>query len=140
MKETPMKSYSCIMTAALTAAFLAACDSQNTPRPPAPKQQTGAAPGMPGKPAGDFQSAVTPKTAPEGTLVADKELSNKVRNALTGSNNLGIGGVQVAAADGVVTINGTVEMPAEKERAAILALGVDGVRSVVNNLVVIRGS
>jgi len=31
-------------------------------------------------------------------------------------------------------------MPAETDRAALLALGIDGVRSVVNNLVVIRGS
>ena len=46
----------------------------------------------------------------------------------------------VATAGGVVTLNGTVEFPAEKDRAALLALGVDGVRSVVNNLVVIRGS
>ena len=45
-----------------------------------------------------------------------------------------------AAAGGVVTLNGTVGFPAEKDRAALLALGVDGVRSVVNNLVVIRGS
>lgn len=135
-----MKRFLCIMAALIAAASLAACNSQNSPQPPAPKQQVGAAPGSAAKPAADFQSSVAPKTAPEGTPVADKELSNKVRNALTATNEVQIGGVVVAAADGVVTLNGTVEMPAEKDRAAMLALSIDGVRSVVNNLVVIRGS
>jgi osmotically-inducible protein OsmY len=48
--------------------------------------------------------------------------------------------VEVAAANGVVTLYGVVDGPADKERIALLALGVDGVRSVVNNLVVVRGS
>ncbi len=135
-----MKRILCITAAAVTAATLAACDSQVATRQPAAKQQVGAAPDKPAAPAADFQSAVAPKTAPDGTAVADKELSNKVRNVLTASTGMEIGGVEVAAADGVVTIYGTVQMPAEKDRAAILALGIDGVRSVVNNLVVIRGS
>jgi len=61
-------------------------------------------------------------------------------NVLTNTNGVEISAVQVAAADGVVTLNGMVEMPAERDRAALLALGIDGVRGVVNNLVAIRGS
>lgn len=135
-----MKSISCISAIAIAAATLAACDSAKPPSQPVPKQQVGAVPENTAKPTADFQSSVAPKAAPEATPAADKELSNKVRNALTTSNGVEIGGVDVAAANGVVTINGTVQMPAEKDRAAILALGIDGVRSVVNNLVVIRGS
>ena len=135
-----MKRILCITAAAVTAATLAACDAQAPGLKPAPRQQVGAAPDKPVAPAADFQSAVAPNTAPEGTPVADKELSNKVRNILTASNGMDIGGVEVAASNGVVTLYGTVQMPAEKDRAAILALGIDGVRSVVNNLVVIRGS
>jgi osmotically-inducible protein OsmY len=71
------------------------------------------------------------------------ELSSKVKQALR-TPEVGAapssGYLEVAAADGVVTLNGTVEVPAEKERAALTALQVEGVRSVVNNLVVVRGS
>ena len=45
-----------------------------------------------------------------------------------------------AANDGVVTIYGTVEGPSDKQRIALAAMGVEGVRSVVNNLVVLSGS
>jgi len=140
IKEKLMKRIVSITVVAIAAASLAACDSQGPGRQPAPKQQFGAAPQKPATPAADYQSSVAPRGAPDAIPVADKELSNKVRNVLTTSNGIEIGGVEVAAADGVITINGTVQMPAEKDRAAILALGIDGVRSVVNNLVVIRGS
>jgi len=45
-----------------------------------------------------------------------------------------------AANDGVVTIYGTAEGPSDKQRIALAAMGVEGVRSVVNNLVVLSGS
>ena len=70
-------------------------------------------------------------------------LSSKVKQALNGpeAGAAAPGGyLEVAAADGVVTLNGTVLVPAEKERAALVAMEVEGVRSVVNNLVVVRGS
>lgn len=135
-----MKRILCMAAIAVTASTLAACDSRIPTQPGAPKQQSGAAPAKPAAPAGDFRSSVAPNGAPGAAQAADKDLSNKVRNLLTTSNGVEIGGAEVAAADGVVTLYGTVQMPAEKDRAALIALGVDGVRSVVNNLVVIRGS
>jgi osmotically-inducible protein OsmY len=48
--------------------------------------------------------------------------------------------VEVAASDGVVTLYGTVEKPADKDRIALAVMEVEGVRSVVNNLVVMRES
>lgn len=141
-----MKRIVYVIAATVAATTLASC-GQREPgqpgqpgQPGTPKQQFGAAPGGMAKPADNFQSSVAPKSGPVATPAADRELSNKVKNALTTSNGVEIGAVDVAAADGVVTINGTVQMPAEKDRAALLALNVDGVRSVVNNLVVIRGS
>jgi osmotically-inducible protein OsmY len=113
-------------TLAVAVAALAACDSRG--------------PAQPARTAEKIQSSALPKAAPSAAPAADKELSSKVRDVLTASRDVEIGGVMVAAADGVVTLDGTVQMPAEKDRAAILALGIDGVRSVVNNLVVIRGS
>jgi hypothetical protein len=124
---------------AIVAAGLAACDSQSpleraaaNPDPVPPAKSSG--------PARDFQSAVAPTPAPGAATRADAELSDKVRRALSASPAIQIGGVEVAATGGVVTLYGTVDMPSEKDRAAMLALGIDGVRSVVNNLVVIRGS
>ena len=87
-----------------------------------------------------FKSAVTGKPAPGSPQAADAELSKKVKSALTTATDVTMGGLEVASADGVVTLYGTVDAPVEKDRAAMLAMEVDGVRSVVNNLVVVKGS
>jgi osmotically-inducible protein OsmY len=122
---------------ALALASLAACGDEPTPNdrrtsnPPAPKVATGAT------------SVPAAKPLPAGQLAADMELSSKVKQALNGpdAGAAAPGGyLEVAAADGVVTLNGTVQVSAEKERAALVAMEVEGVRSVVNNLVVVRGS
>lgn len=120
-----MNRYLCVTAAAISLAGLVACDSQE----PAP-----AATAFP-------KPAAAPETpAPQVAPSVDSALGNRVRSALITDQSIEIGGVEVAAANGVVTLYGTVQMPADKDRAAILALGIDGVRSVVNNLVVIRGS
>jgi predicted small lipoprotein YifL len=139
IKESTMKRFTSVAAAAIVAANLAACG------PHGPAEQTVARqnpvpPAEAAKPAGEFSSAVTPNPTPAPASVADTELSGKVKSALTSTKGLDIGGVDVEAANGVVTLYGTVDAPAEKDRAAILAMEVDGVRSVVNNLVVIRGS
>jgi osmotically-inducible protein OsmY len=127
---------------ALALATLAACGDEPAPidrragNLPVPKVATGTtgSAGSTGIPAA--------KPLPSGQLAADMELSSKVKQALR-APEVGAapaGYVEVAATDGVVTLNGTVEVPAEKERAALAALSVEGVRSVINNLVVVRGS
>ncbi|HEX2650084.1 MAG TPA: BON domain-containing protein [Burkholderiales bacterium] len=87
-----------------------------------------------------FKSAVTGKPAPGSAQAADAELSKKVKSALTTATDITAGGLEVASSDGVVTLYGTVDAPVEKDRAALHAMDVDGVRSVVNNLVVVKGS
>ena len=134
-----MKRFTSVAAAAIVAANLAACGPQGPAEQTVAKQNP-VPPAVPAKPAGEFSSAVTPNPAPAPASVADTELSGKVKSALTSTKGLEIGGVEVEAANGVVTLYGTVDAPAEKDRAAILAMEVDGVRSVVNNLVVIRGS
>jgi osmotically-inducible protein OsmY len=135
-KEVPVNRLSCIAAASALAAGLAACGDDPTPadrragNPPLPKVATGAT------------SIPAAQPLPAGQLAADMELSSKVKQALR-APDVGAaptGYVEVAATDGVVTLNGTVDVPAEKERAALAALGVEGVRSVINNLVVVRGS
>jgi len=93
------------------------------------------------RPADSFQSAVKrPAQAPAPLATPDNALSEKVKDALTNTTEIKAGGLQVSAADGVVTLYGTVEADREKQRAALIAMDIEGVRSVVNNLVVIRGS
>lgn len=91
-------------------------------------------------PEASFKSAVTGKPAPGSPQAADAELSKKVKTALSTATDIKTGGLEVASADGVVTLYGTVDAPVEKDRAAMYAMDVDGVRSVVNNLVVVKGS
>jgi hyperosmotically inducible protein len=91
--------------------------------------------------AGDtFRSAVTGKPSPGSAQAADAALSAKVKSALTQASDISAGGLEVASANGVVTLYGTVDAPVDKDRAAMLAMEIDGVRSVVNNLVVVKGS
>jgi len=44
------------------------------------------------------------------------------------------------SADGAVTLFGTTPTASDREQAARVAAGVDGVRSVKNNLVIVAGS
>ena len=141
-----MRTLSLLIAAAVGSASLAGCDRSATPEKAAEKPgATGLAEaGKPGadtrRPAEPFKSAVTGKPAPGSPQAADAELSNKVKTALRDAPDLRTAGLEVASADGVVTLYGTVDAPVEKDRAAMLAMEIDGVRSVVNNLVVVKGA
>ena len=110
-------------------AGLAAC---NDPTPQADRTTPAATP----SPQPRSASAV-PAAASQTKLAADKDLSDKVKHAV---EEPGGSYVEVAAKDGVVTLSGAVELPADKHRIALAAMEVEGVRSVVNNLVAMRGS
>lgn len=81
---------------------------------------------------------VEPPAAPQPS--ANEQLAAKVKSALRNSKDLDAQGVDVKAADGVVTLYGTVPETEERRKIAAFVARVDGVRSVVNNLVIIRGS
>ena len=129
-----------IACAAAFAAGLAACGEPYVPAEQAANPGGAVSPEKSAKPVAEFHSSIAPASPPAEAKLADTDLSNRVRQTLTSTAGMEIGGVEVAAADGVVTIYGTVEGPQEKNRAAMLAMSIDGVRSVVNNLVVIRSS
>jgi hypothetical protein len=109
---------------------LAACDK---PQPVAqvPKAPAAPAPVAAAKPA-------EPPAAPQTT--ASEPLAAKIKSALRNAQNLDAQGVDVTVADGVATLYGTASAPEESRKIAAFVAKVDGVRSVVNNLVVIRGS
>ena len=131
-----MKRNLSIAALAALACGVAACNepSPGNPVNPGKQSSSGAPASQPGPQV--TQSAKAPGS-PQARLEADMELSSKVKAVVQEPAK---GHVEVAANDGVVTLYGTVEVPADKERIALAALGVEGVRSVVNNLVVMRGS
>jgi osmotically-inducible protein OsmY len=67
------------------------------------------------------------------------QLAARVKKALEGAS-VQAAGVDVTASSGVVSLFGTVPSNEEKNRAARIAGKVEGVKSVENKLVVIRGS
>ena len=135
-----MKSLAFLAAAVLA---LAGCNRGPSDQPPktaeAGKQPMAAGAESP-RPAEPFNSTVTGKPAPGSPQAVDAELSSKVKNALNHATDISAAGLEVASSDGVVTLYGTVDAAVEKDRAAMLAMEVEGVRSVVNNLVVVKGS
>jgi osmotically-inducible protein OsmY len=75
-----------------------------------------------------------------GGPATDWALAARVTAALSADPGLRSVTVDVKSADGVITLYGTADTPANSHRAAMVALNVDGVRSVKNEMVVVRGS
>jgi len=109
---------------------LAACDKPQSnvavPPPQAPIQPPVAA------------KAAEPPPVPQPSPSA--QLAAKIKSALRSAKNMDAQGVDVTVADGVVTLHGTVAEAKARQQIAAYVAQMDGVRSVVNNLVVIRGS
>ena len=116
---------------------LAACSEP--PPPPAPPKPKAEAP----KPAPvAVAPAPEPVKAPEAPKPdPNKELAAKVKDALEAPGaRLPSGAIDVTAADGKVTLWGALPSAAAVRRAAQVAGKVEGVRSVDNQLKVVRGS
>jgi hyperosmotically inducible periplasmic protein len=97
--------------------------------------------------AGRDRDAVTrdstqPDAAPkaESAPGTDTVLEARVKAALSAEPGLRALTVDVKSSDGVVTLYGTADSPSNSHQAAMVAMNVDGVRSVKNEMVVVRGS
>ena len=73
-----------------------------------------------------------------GQNIDDTTITTQVKAKLAGDKASSVTRVQVDTNRGVVQLSGTVESSADRSRAEQLARGVDGVKSVVNNLQVQR--
>jgi hypothetical protein len=94
----------------------------------------------------------TPQSAPQSPVVAESPapaaakmdehaaLAARVVAALRGDPAVGTLGIDVASTDGAITLFGTAPTAGDREQAARVAAGVEGVRSVLNNLVIVAGS
>lgn len=75
-----------------------------------------------------------------GGPATDLVLAARVKAALSADPGLRSVTVDVKSSDGVITLYGTADSAAKSHQAAMVALDVDGVRSVRNEMVVVRGS
>lgn len=118
--------------AAFAVIALAACDSAEPPKPAA------AEPVKPMVQSAAPTPAPAPPSAPEPS--ADERLLERVKNALRDTRTVDAQGVGVTVADGVVSLFGTAPSDAERRGIEKFVAGIDGVKSVVSKLVVVRGS
>jgi osmotically-inducible protein OsmY len=124
-----------VASGTLVAAGLTACGDE----PPVAKMGKG------GDQATSQSAAQSPVVAgPQApaapTVDENATLAARVLGALRRDPALGTLGIDVVSADGAVTLFGTAPTVGDRERAARVAAGVDGVRSVMNNLVIVTGS
>lgn len=80
---------------------------------------------------------------PAIALAADKPVNDdliydQVRMKLAGDSVVKGGALTVEVKDGVVTLSGNVQAEKQKDKAVHLARGVKGVKSVVNNIKVVK--
>ena len=127
--------------AAGTVIFAAGCDQRNS-TPPATSSApsttksastTGDKMANSASTAGDKMATTAQKA---GDKVDDAAITTKVKTALMAEPGLRSLEINVDTRDNVVTLNGTVDSQEKKQRAMQIAQGVEGVKSVSDNLVV----
>jgi hypothetical protein len=115
------------------AAALIACSESPAPKPAAKAVTPPPAP---------VAAAPQPQPQPEPPKPdPNKELAAKVKQALEAPNaKLPSAAIDVTAAEGKVSLWGTVDSDQQRRRAAQIASKVDGVKGVDNQLKVVKGS
>src|SRR4051794_14946461 len=69
-----------------------------------------------------------------GQVIDDTVITTEVKAKLTADKLSNMTKVEVKTVDGIVTLNGTVDTPERRARAAQIAGSVDGVKGVLNNV------
>jgi len=115
--------------------LLAAC-GDGAP-PPKPAAQPASPPPQAAAPAPKAPEAKAPE-APKPD--PNKELAQRVKQALEGDGKVQAGGIDVTAKEGRVSLWGTAATAGERNRAGQIAAKVDGVASVDNQIKVVKGS
>ena len=86
------------------------------------------------------QKADAARMAADAKAAADQGLAAKVKEAIQAGPKLKNMAIDVRALDGEVTLFGTADNEAQRAQAQKIAAGVAGVKSVKNELKVVRGS
>jgi hypothetical protein len=122
--------------AAFAVLALAAC-GEEAPKPaatPVPVTPAPVTQAPPPAPAPEAKAPEAPKADP------NKELAQKVKQALQADGKLQAEAIDVTASSGKVTLWGTASTDGERQRAAGVAAKVDGVSGVDNQIKVVKGS
>jgi hyperosmotically inducible protein len=128
---------------------LAACNQQqpaeklgrNVDRPAERAgQQTGQAADTAHQQIDQTKTAVGEKAAEASKTLDDATVTAKVKSALITEPGVKALEINVDTTDGIVTLHGTTDTLANRDKATRLAAGVEGVKSVTNNLKIISGS
>lgn len=112
------------IVAASAAVFLGACS-------PADRQEARSDVNKAGQTAKTETSSMATKA---GNVIDDATLTTKVKAALLADEQVKGTQINVDSSNGTVTLSGAVGTPAHKQRAEQLAMNVEGVRTVRNNL------
>ena len=83
--------------------------------------------------------AAEQKLEQAGKAMDDATVTAKVKSALIAEPNLKALSINVDTTAGIVTLKGTADSQEAKQKAAQVATNVEGVRSVRNELIVVRG-
>ena len=114
---------------------LAACGESTppaTPTPAATPAPQAEAPKPEPKP--EAKAPEAPKPDP------NKELAQRVKQALEGDGKVQVAAIDVTAKEGKVTLWGTAATAGERNRAGQIASKVEGVSSVDNQIKIVKGS
>lgn len=133
-----MKSLAMLAASALV---LVACSESTSPPPPKPAAQAQPQPAAP-KVEAPTPAPVAAAAQPEPAKPdPNKELAARVKQTLEApGSKLPSGAIDVTAEDGKVTLWGALPSDRDRRRAAQLAGKVEGVKSVDNQLKVVKGS
>ncbi len=71
-----------------------------------------------------------------GEVIDDNTINASVKAALIGNKTTKAHDINVETYKGVVQLSGFVDTPAERDEAALVAAGVDGVKNVTNSIAV----
>ena len=124
---------SALRLATALAVLLGAC-SEPTP-PPKPVAQPVTPPAQVQAPAPEApKAAEAPKPDP------NKDLAQRVKQAIDSDGKVQPGSIDVTAKEGRVSLWGTAATAAERSRAGQVAAKVDGVASVDNQIKIVKGS
>jgi hypothetical protein len=123
-----------LLAAAASVLLLAACDAAEPPKPAAVTEPVKPVAATPSPPAPPPAPVAAPKPSPDEALAA------RVQRALRDARAVPGQGVDATVDGGVVTLYGTVPSREDRGKIGDYVAGIPGVHSVVNKLVVVRGS
>jgi len=116
---------------------LAACGDKPAPEP----ASTPIPPVTQPEPKQPEMKMAEPQQAPAVAAAnTDAELAAKVKDALGAEGSVNVHRIDINAENGAVTLYGTAETADQRAKAAQIAAGVTGVKSVKNKLAIVAGS